>query len=318
MVVLLLLVVLLASTTAPSLAQTTPEGASVALLFPGGTRSVGLGLTGVADETDPFNAYHNPATIHRLAGLWISGDYGNWPADRNRFDFAASGGARPGDGRFTVAGALRHDRFDRREIETSPTKVATGESWMTAVAAAGFGVSVARIGVGAALRWSTDEDRDDTMYDVGFIASGEVTGGGGLRARYAIGWSRVNVGAESVAAPEVASVSLEARERVGLALGMDAWGDAEGRRARGLGVEVRFDADTKTDDVGVGVEVTALDTVDLRYGHQKAFLTGAGKYTLGAGLHRWFDFFFVRIDYALATMEGSDLHSFGTFFGFDL
>jgi len=297
---------------------------SLVLEAPGATRSVGMGLTGVADDSDPSNGFHNPAILHATKGLWIHGAYGNWDGDHNRFDFGVAGGnqAVGGNEHWAIGGGVWHGRADLREF-TGPenVKLADHESWMTGALAAGYGGDVVRVGVGGAYRWSTDEGADDTMFDVGAVVRGAITDmQSRFRIRYSIGWSLRNIDAEGVlpVGDELIPRSIE-QQRFGISMRFEAGVSEEGRKPSKFGIGANIESKTNLEGGGVGVEATLFDVADIRLGYRDSLFESEHAKTGGVGLHHWFSYFYVRLDYALmtTTMRSDNLHSFGTLMGFD-
>lgn len=71
------------SLPSPASAQTSkPTYGSAAILeFPTGTRTAGMGETGVADNTDPANIWFNPANVVAPARVYLRGSYWDWSGD---------------------------------------------------------------------------------------------------------------------------------------------------------------------------------------------------------------------------------------------
>ena len=318
----IVLTILLVSISLPASAEILLP--SLILQAPGATRSIGMGFTGVADDSDPSNAFHNPANLHGTEGLWIHGGYGNWDGDLNRFDFGIAGGSQAvgGDERWSLSAGLWHGRADLREFTGSRNvKLADHESWMTGTIATGFGGDVVRLGVGGSYRWSTDEGDNESMFDAGVVMRGAIIDSQArLRIRYSIGWSLRNIGVEGVqpAAGELEPRSIE-EQRIGISMRFEAGVSEEERRPAKFGIGANIESNTDLEGGGVGVEATLFDLADLRAGYRDSLFGNEHARTVGTALHHWFDFFYIRLDYALTktTQREGNLHSFGTLLGFD-
>ncbi|HEU4364427.1 MAG TPA: hypothetical protein VFT13_03075 [Candidatus Krumholzibacteria bacterium] len=90
----------------PASAQTTKPtyGVATVLEFPTGTRAVGMGETGVADNTDPANIWFNPANVVAPARVYLRGSYWDWsPSDVTHSTGSAGGSWRGTAGSRPVA-----------------------------------------------------------------------------------------------------------------------------------------------------------------------------------------------------------------------
>ncbi len=69
--------IVLALTLAPLIAHAVGETTAPSMAMPTSMRSYGMGETGVADDSDPGNAFYNPAIISSFSGVFASGGYSN-------------------------------------------------------------------------------------------------------------------------------------------------------------------------------------------------------------------------------------------------
>ena len=128
-------IVLVVALGAPTITAAGIETESITLSVPPGARSIGMGFTGVSDTGDIANFFHNPAVVSFVEGIGLTGGLDNWQGDINQFNFGLSTTGNINK-RFRLGGGLFHSRAESRvRVGTSALKVATNESFMTAVIA---------------------------------------------------------------------------------------------------------------------------------------------------------------------------------------
>lgn len=314
-------ILILATAATPMYAAEYP---SLALDFPYATRSVGMGTSGVADDTDPANLFSNPATLGSTRGLWVNAALHNWTGDRNAFEFGVEGGFQPliDEPRWTIAGAFSRPRADIRElVPGTRVKTATHESFTHATLASSFGGNGFYVAAGISGKWSTVEDASESFMDVGLLVGGS-SHRGNMRYRYRAGWSVRNIDRRGPA-PDGRDLD---DTRVGVSLGLDAGlpkGDTttpSHRTTPTLAITLNADAETDLDAGAAGIELLFRGTVALRGGYRDSLFPGRHASVAGIGVSHWFDFFFARLDYAfLETTDGTvHANSVALRLGFDL
>jgi hypothetical protein len=313
--------VLVVALGAPSIAAAGIEAESITLTVPPGTRSIGMGFTGVSDTRDIANFFHNPAVVSFAEGIGLTGGLDNWQGDINQFNFGLS---TTGDinNRFRLGGGLFHSRAESRvRVGTSALKVATNESFMTAVIAGAWqGSARFQIGVGAATRWSTSNSFEtDALFDAGTVVTGTLLDSNSVRFGYAVGISGRNIGGGAAVVKDtsgVTSADIEETISFGITLRV-AWQREE---KTPLSFSVNVDANEEFESPAVGGELTVLETVSLRGGYRDSFLRGTHASSVGIGAGHRFGFYMLRFDYAFAEARDGSWHfnAMGTTMSFDL
>ena len=184
---------------------------------PSGARGISMGITGVADPTDPTNVFYNPSVIGLMQGAAITQSYVSWadlPDIKNRstLDFGIAGAwAFRGEETtsFRVAGSLRFNRY-RSEIVFENRTIflpsGTGRAlsfdeneWNANFSLAGA-VAVGRFeaALGASVKPARIDFFGETLsgvaFDVGVLSRVTIGGVDGFRLIPSIGASVLNMG----------------------------------------------------------------------------------------------------------------------------
>lgn len=318
---LLTIIAIVIALGAPTITAAGIETGSITLGVPPGTRSIGMGFTGVSDTGDIANFFHNPAVLSFTGDIGLTGGLDSWQGDVNQFDFGLS---TTGDinKRFRVGGGLFHSRAESRvRVGTSALKVATNESFMTAVIAVGWrGSARFKVGVGAATRWSTSNSFEtDALFDAGTVITGTLLDSSPVVLGYAAGISGRNIGGGTAVVTDTSgTMSADIDETVSFGITLSvAWQREE---QTPLSFSVNVDANKGFESPAVGGELTVLETLSLRGGYRDSILEGTHASSAGIGAGHRFGFYTLRFDYAFAEARDGSWHfnAMGTTMSFDL
>jgi hypothetical protein len=292
------------------------------LFFASGARSTAMGLTGVADPSDPANTWYNPATVAGRPSVFGRMDYRRLVPDLADDIWVGSaavgGGVRLSDGPFALAGDLNYGRLDYGEsimtdrfgkpLGTYNSKetyagVTVAGVWESPRVRASVGVAVKRYTADyAPAEFSTESEPikgTADIFDAGFIVS-TTFAASNWRIQPGIGVAWINGGGE-IEYPD-GSDPLPTRLNYGWSVRITGPDVAVGSTHVPVAAVVQnFDvmAEQVSGDhqVGIGVEATVLEIIWVRYGSMIDQNDDTAQTTWGAGLALPISSLRVRLDY---------------------
>ena len=261
-----------------------------AMAFPRGVRSIGMGMTGTCDDTDPANAYYNPAVLAYGPGIGLNGGTNNWTSGFDIIDvgisaaYRASTASRSG---WNVGAGIRYVtmEFDGRD-ELHPTAIGTpppihtfNDWYLASTMAGGYSPGNFDLAVGFAVKYLDAGQIDGVdfstwTYDVGAMAKYTYHRQDGLDVVTSGGVSGLSLGANDGGPDAIASVE---QLRAGLGIRLEAAGTQESGEPIGwqspiLAIAVNGEVvdyvDTGRDPgSSVGMEMSMANSLSIRYGY---------------------------------------------------
>jgi len=304
-------------------AQDLPGPTTTALFAPSSPRSIGMGLTGVSDVSDPLNRFLNPAVVAYGDGISFGGGYNNFDGDLNQFDFGVS---RAND-RFGFA--IHHVRVDRRITQLSGYKLNVHDSYGTMSGGAVIGDDVLRLGLGAAVRWNTADAVDDAPYlDVGLLVGGNaLIATGSFHWQLALSALRLGDGSVSMIDGNNESQTLTGEDelRAGITVRM-AVGRTDAKAPYVYRLSINAEGSDLDNSGAGGIELSVSERFFLRAGYRSsapwpaAMGANDSMRTVGIGAAREIGFFAFRFDYGriLVDTPGAGVHSAALLFTFNV
>ena len=224
------------------------------LNFPTSLRSLGMGVTGTSDMSDPANSHYNPALLMTADGLYLGGSMGDvlqdFDSDASILDVGLICPIRSyssGPNRFVLSGEIRFGRFDYGELE----ELTTGDELITyhpteqniRLTVAGGIVFSERyhIGLGLSVKqlWSSGlewENSDDLNYrklaaDMGLMLAWDTYEEKGYLIRTSMGFSLLDIGTDIDIDGTNHRLPKKARFGMGLVMefpGLESWNEWSG------------------------------------------------------------------------------------------
>jgi hypothetical protein len=266
-----------------------------------------MGMTGVADPTDPANVFYNPAVIALVEGIAVTNSYTDW-ADQpdyklNTIDVGTAGVYRfptRGSTTWRLAGSIRLNHQTSDFYSTPRTiflpsgtgrAIDVSNDWYANLTAAG-GVTINRFDLmlGVSVKPTRLEFASKSMngvaFDVGTMARARFGDRGGYRVLPAVGVSVANLG-KDIEDNEGAvglTVTLPERARFGASVRFETPG-LNGTGAPFVAItgngELMNAIDGDADNSYYGGEIAFVDVVMLRAGHLADTTDGSTTYGLG-------------------------------------
>jgi hypothetical protein len=314
-----------------------------AFYVPVSVRSYGMGLTGTADDSDPGNAYYNPAVLATLSGGHFTAAYGKMSPIFDDIWFASAGLSAGFQDIFDnpkPVGFGLEVRFSRVDwgsgIATSATgeelgRFDSGENTIGLTAAGNVQVSeIITLAVGGAVQsWSAEYGPSDfnqstdpvdgsgLAYDAGLRAAADIPMQSGYKFVTAVGIGFFNLSSDMEVSSREQSYELEKSMHYGVSARLET--PPEESVTEFLGAEVPLAAITANIDyvdteyehrpnqLRLGLESAIAQIVFLRMGlihfEESSNVLSGDNVTLGAGLGITEDNINVRIDFARSTFE---------------
>jgi hypothetical protein len=275
------------------------------LARPNGARGIAMGITGVADVTDPANVFYNPGVITFLEGIAVTQSYIDWASqpdfEMNAWDVGAAGVYRfpaTGSTSFRLAGSVRFTRQSSKVPDGRAIFLPDGtgrggatDDWYANLTAAG-GATVGRLdlSLGVSVKPTRVEFADKALtgvaFDVGTVARMRFGDRYGYRVLPAVGASILNLGQdlESDEGTFGLSIGLPERARLGASLRFETPGlrgvETPFLTFTGNG-DVVHTMDGDSTDSFYGGELAFVDVIMLRAGHLPEAATERTTYGLG-------------------------------------
>ena len=298
-------------------------------------RSYGMGISGVADASDPSNAYYNPSNISFINGIYLSGFYSqlvpDLASDVYTGSLGISGGTRIKLGESVelgLGGSLRYQKLDYGEWTVAgitPEELGTASSSeytlsyslacgliINEVFSAGIGLSVKPTKLNLAPAWGTLEgvanESDEVALDFGILMQAAFPIAEGYTLTGSIGTSFLNNGNDFTFTSSYQTIPMPSAVRYGAGVRlesprMDDYDDWFGPIITLAG---NFDildhteegSEERSDESNYGIEVAILQLIFLRTGYWEYESGNISGSTFGLGFGLEYRNFTGRIDYA--------------------
>jgi hypothetical protein len=314
-----------------------------AMAFPRGIRALGMGVTGTGDAGDPANVYYNPAVLAYGPGIGLTGGTNNWTSGFDIGDMGVSAtypsvsSAGPA---WHVGAGIRYVNMDFAGTDSvQPTAIGIpppansfSDWYLASTLAGGYSSGNFDLGAGFAVKYLDASQIEGVefsswTYDVGALVKYTYHRQDGLDVVTSGGVSGLSLGSGD-SGPDAIEPVEQLRAGLGLrveAMGLDESGERAKPRTPILAIAVNGEVVDYVDsdrDVGsgVGVEMSLVDIMSIRYGYadsQYAFDYGQ---TFGGGLGYGWGRAYFRFDFALAfeTNLSKNISSIGLLLEFDL
>jgi hypothetical protein len=311
------------------------------LLVSPAMRSQGMGSVGVADDTDPANAFFNPAAIASTRGAFLTLGYNSFTydygleSDVNTYTYNVGAGAgferALGDditGRFGVG--VRYNAFSREESFAYSTPHNDDEDYVSFALGVGCAMGDALYGgVGLAVKpwrekygYPPPETSSKTAYDIGFLARMQIIRTEKMTLSSSYGVSFLNLGGTISR-----NYPLPKTYRYGFALHFE--GENSGYCREHFCVDVPVLAASMAfdfidgrpqggNDWGLGAEVALYQILFLRTGYTY-LAENATYWSFGLGVGFTFQRFSARFDIADVgqVLDSSYTDKYGLSLGFN-
>jgi hypothetical protein len=314
-----------------------------AMAFPRGVRSLGMGMTGTADDADPANVYYNPAVLAYGPGIGITGGTNNWTSGFDFFDLGVSatyGPPRGSDRRWSAGAGIRYvtmdfdgaNDTDSTALGTAPPEGTFNDWYLASTVAGGYSTGNFDLGVGFAVKYLdagqiAGIDFSSWTYDLGALVKYTYRRSDGVDVVTSAGVSGLSLGSGDSGPNAVKPIE---QLRAGLGISLEAMaepvsGDADGREFSILAIAVDGELVDYVDldrDPGssVGVEMALVNILSIRYGYaDKQYAFDYGQ-TFGGALGYGFGRTYVRLDFAMAfeTNLGKNISAVGFLVDLDI
>ena len=304
---------------------------SMASTFPRGARNIGMGGTGVAGLHAYTTGHFNPASFAWVDVVTASGGRNDWqPAftyTDTRLTAPMHRSREPWRDGWHFGGSLgyadqKHPLQSDRIIflpEGTTGDLLGGTDYYVSIGGAGaYKRGILEIGIGGAAKYHDAQmGRDYTAwtYDAGVIAATNIELPGGYRVRPRVGVSALNIGSTMVM-----NIDVPTERRAGI--GVDFAGSALPGVSEALNRSVAIlSVSADLDYIGgnatrlrnsesgyaFGVEVSFVETVQLRMGRgEDAFISGKHN-TIGLGAGWDFGRFLLQFDWARVDREQNSI-----------
>jgi hypothetical protein len=295
------------------------------LSFPRGVRAIGMGMTGTADHADPANVYYNPAVLAYGPGVALTGGTNNWQSGIDISDIGLSAAYRPTSRprpNWRLGAGIRYARLDFEPSGTVMPAVIPGYAsvdlsfsdwYLATTVAGGYGFGNLDIGLGFAVKYLEATAIGGSIintwtYDAGVLAKYVIHRSEGTNIIPSVGVSGLNLGGTKDEGSEIIRPATQVRYGAGLrleALGAQEAGEPLSRTSPVLAITIDGELLDFTDSdrglgSGVGVELSMVNILNIRYGYaDKQFAFDYGQ-TFGGGIgYGWRQAWF-RLDFAMA------------------
>jgi len=295
------------------------------LSFPRGVRSIGMGMTGTADDADPANVYYNPALLAFGPGLALTGGTNNWKSGFDISDVGISatyGSLSSRHPDWHLGAGVRYARLDFEPSGTvqptilpgyGPVDLSYNDWYIASTVAAGYDFGNLDIGIGFAVKYVEATAIAGAIvntwtFDGGAIAKYMIRRPDGTNIIPSLGVSGLNVGGTKDEGSGLIDPATQVRYGAGLrleALGAQESGEPLMRTSPILAITIDGELLDFVDSgdglgSGIGVEFSMVNILNIRYGYaDKQFAFDYGQ-TFGGGIgYGWKQAWF-RIDFAMA------------------
>lgn len=299
------------------------------LAFPCGVRSIGLGMTGVADDTDPANVYYNPAVAAFGLGIALTGGVSNWLYGMDISDVGVSATAASlfdGRSNLHLGAGIRYARLDAEPRPsaqptsfefTGPIDVDFTDWYLASTVAAGYTAGPVDIAAGFAVKYLevrvADGKADEWTYDTGLLAKYEYRRPDGVSFIPSFGVSALSWGGRQ---DEVIDPVAQVRYGIGLrleAVGLQESGRPLSRETPILAITIDgelldFVDSNRELGSGVGVELSLVNILSIRYGYADKQFAFDYAQTFGGGLGYGWRRAYFRLDFAMAFESNQSRH----------
>jgi hypothetical protein len=294
-----------------------------AMAFPRGVRSIGMGVTGAADATDPANVYYNPSVLACGTGIGLTAGTNNWTSGFDFYDVGVSAAyqTKSASGRRWHAGAgIRYVEMDfdgandayPSALGIPPPADAFDDWYLASTVAGGYSPGNFDFGLGFAVKYLDagqvpGVDFSSWSFDVGALARYTYRRTDGLDVVASAGISGLSLGADESGPEAIAPVE---QRRAGLSVRVEAKGEQEAgepdsREFSILSISLNGELVDFVDyqqglGSGIGMEMSLVNIMSIRYGYaDKQYAFGYGQ-TFGGALGYGFGRVYVRVDLAMA------------------
>ena len=295
------------------------------LAFPRGVRSIGMGMTGTADDFDPANVYYNPAVLAFGPGAALTGGTNNWLSGFDISDIGVSASYQPRSGgdssHWHLGAGVRYSRLDFEWSGTPPDSISGypdidhsfSDWYLASTLAAGYHIGNMGVAAGFAVKYLKartmgDNEINTWTFDTGLLVKYVIRRPEGTNIIPSLGVSALSLGGNK----NVGSAVFDPVEqiRIGAGLRMEAMavqeaGDPLSRSSPVLAVTIDgelldFPDTDRGLGSGVGVEFSLFNILDIRYGYADKQLAFEYGQTFGGGIGYGWKRMWFRLDFAMA------------------
>jgi hypothetical protein len=295
------------------------------LAFPRGVRSIGMGMTGTADDFDPANVYYNPAVLAFGPGVALTGGTNNWRSGFDISDIGVSASYQPMSGgdasRWHLGAGIRYARLDFESSGTIPPPISGypdpvlsfSDWYLASTLAAGYHVGNLGVAAGFAVKYlevqTTGDNQISTWtFDTGLLVKYMIRRPEGTNIIPSLGVSALSLGGNKNVGTMVFDPAEQIRLGAGLrmeAMAVQEAGDPLSRTSPVLAVTIDgelldFPDTDRGLGSGVGVEFSLFNILDIRYGYADKQLAFDYGQTFGGGIGYGWKRMWFRLDFAMA------------------
>jgi hypothetical protein len=295
------------------------------LSFPRGVRSIGMGMTGTADDYDPANAYYNPAVLAFGPGIAVTGGSNNWMEGFDVGDIGVSAAYGPehgGPSNWHFGAGVRYVRLNAEpstEVQTTAFDFAQSidvnfsDWYLASTVAVGYEIDHVDVAAGFAVKYLeieaiSDEKFNTWTYDAGLLVKYNTETSEGVNVVPSLGVSVLNFGGGADSGSDNINPADQVRYGAGLrmeAFGLQESGEPLSRPTPVLAIAVDgelldfVDTNRKLGS-GVGVELSLINILSIRYGYADSQFAYDYGQTFGGGLGYGWGRTWFRLDFAIA------------------
>jgi hypothetical protein len=295
------------------------------LAFPRGVRSIGMGMTGAADDFDPANVYYNPAVLAFGPGAALTGGTNNWLSGFDISDIGVSASYQPWSGgdssHWHLGAGIRYARLDFESsgntappISGYPALDLSFSDWyLASTLAAGYHVGNLGVATGFAVKYleartTGDNEISTWTFDTGLLVKYMIRRPEGTNIIPSLGVSALSLGGNKNVGSAVFDPVEQIRFGAGLrmeSMAVQEEGNPLSSTSPVLAVTIDgelvdyLDTDRELGS-GVGVEFSLFSILDIRYGYADKQLAFEYGQTFGGGIGYGWKRMWFRLDFAMA------------------